>query len=116
MQPVVIEESAEPQLLEAEKAPPPPPKKEIPALLARIAYCESRNRQFDAQGNVLRGESNPQDIGKYQINLRHWGDKAEEWGHDIFSEEGNEAMALAIFERHGAAPWKWSKKCWLASL
>ncbi len=92
--------------LEASKAPP------IPRVLEDIAWCESRNRHFDKNGKVLRGEYNYYDIGKYQINTLYWGRKAKELGHDLFTEEGNEAMALAIFEGYGTAPWKWSRSCW----
>lgn len=87
----------------------------MPKVLENIAWCESRNRHFDKNGKVLRGEENYYDIGKYQINIQYWGLKAKELDIDLFTEEGNEAMALAIYERHGTAPWKWSKSCWASS-
>ncbi|MEK7085282.1 MAG: hypothetical protein AAB904_02000 [Patescibacteria group bacterium] len=83
----------------------------IPDVLEKIAACESRGRHFDKNGNVLRGV-NKHDIGKYQINVNYWGDLARELGHDIFTEEGNEKMALAIYHKYGTKPWKWSKHCW----
>ena len=85
---------------------------EIPAVLQRIAICESQGKDFDDNGRILKGGYNKYDIGKYQINVLYWGDLAKELGIDIYTPEGNEAMALEIYNRHGSAPWKWSKKCW----
>lgn len=84
----------------------------IPGILKRIAFCESGGRQFDDQGRVIRGVYNPADIGKYQINLSVWGDEAKRLGYDIFSEEGNEAMALELYKRLGTQPWLNSGPCW----
>lgn len=83
----------------------------IPRELEEIARCESRNRQFDESGKVLRG-SNTHDVGKYQINIKYWGTEAKKLGFDLFTEEGNEAMALEIYRRHKTDPWIWSKPCW----
>lgn len=83
----------------------------VPDVLEKIARCESRSRHFAKNGNVLRGV-NKNDIGKYQINVKYWGDLAQKLGHDIFTEEGNEATALAIYHKYGTKPWKWSKHCW----
>lgn len=106
------------QMPYAQAEPPPAPIIEevveapvVPAVLERIALCESRARHFNENGEVLRGV-NKHDIGKYQINAKYWRELAEKLGHDIYTEEGNEAMALAIYERHGTKPWKWSKHCW----
>lgn len=82
------------------------------AILQKIAYCESGNRQFDKNGNVIRGIINHHDIGKYQINEIIWGTKAKELGFDIYTEEGNEAMARWIFDNYGTTKWNWSKSCW----
>lgn len=92
--------------LEVSKVPP------VPRVLEDIAWCESRNRHFDKNGKVLRGVKNYYDIGKYQINIQYWGLRAKKLGYDLFTEEGNEAMALAIYERYGTGPWKWSRSCW----
>lgn len=86
--------------------------RKLPEVLERIAICESQGKHFDADGNVLRGNYNKYDIGKFQINVLYWQDLADELGHDVYTEEGNEAVALAIYEKYGTAPWKWSKKCW----
>jgi hypothetical protein len=93
-------------LLEAPKNPP------LPQILKNIAWCESRDRHYGKDGKIIRGTRNYYDIGKYQINLIYWGEEAKKQGHNIFSEAGNEAMALAMYERYGTQPWKWSKACW----
>lgn len=89
-----------------------PETPEIPEILDKIAMCESSNRHFNNSGEVLRGTINPSDIGKYQINEKYWKEKAEELGFDIYTEEGNEAMALWLYEHYGTKCWAWSKPCW----
>lgn len=69
-------------------------------------------RQWDNQGNVLRGRVNKSDIGQCQINLAVWGEKATELGLDIFSFNGNRMMANWIYERYGNQPWYLSKPMW----
>lgn len=93
-------------VLEAPKSPP------LPEVLERIAWCESRNRQFDTDGTPLRGTFNYHDVGKFQINMRFWEKEAKKLGLDVFTEEGNEAMALEIYRRQGTKPWNGSKRCW----
>lgn len=84
----------------------------FPDVLERIAMCESLGQQFGENGKVVRGVYNRHDIGKYQINDLYWGDFAKDLELDIYTEEGNEAMAMALYEKYGTAPWNWSKKCW----
>jgi len=84
----------------------------VPKILKRIAFCESGNEQFEKDGTIKRGRINPQDIGKYQINLKYWKAEAEELGYDLFTEEGNTQMALYIFNKVGTKAWSWSVKCW----
>lgn len=103
------------QLMEAPKSPLPKqksPSPELPAIFDRIAYCESRDRQFYETGRVIRGIVNPADIGRYQINTYHWGEEAEKLEYDLHTEEGNEAMALYIYRKMGTKPWRSSQKCW----
>lgn len=87
-------------------------QQKIPEILVKIAVCESRDKHFDSKGDVLKGGGNKYDIGKYQINILYWGDLADELGYDIYTEKGNEAMALEIYNRYGTSPWKWSMSCW----
>ena len=84
----------------------------IPEILQRIAICESGGKQFDAQGTVIKGIQNTLDTGKYQINLKYWSEDARRLNYDLFTEEGNELMALWIYKHYGTKPWSWSEKCW----
>ena len=80
--------------------------------LVDVARCESRFRQFDKNGRVLRGAVNKSDIGVMQINEYYHGEKAEELGHDIYTIEGNLAYARFLYDREGLTPWLSSSKCW----
>lgn len=84
----------------------------LPIALQAVAWCESGNRHFDKDGSVLRGTINPQDIGKYQINLDHHSSTARELGFDLFTESGNATYARYLYEREGLHPWRYSQKCW----
>ena len=90
----------------------PEAKTKVPEILTKIAQCESSGRHFDSQGNVVVGEINKFDTGKYQINRLYWETEAEKQGFDLTTEDGNEAMALYLYHRFGTAPWNSSKKCW----
>lgn len=101
--------------MKAPKSPLPPQRQmssELPPLFTRIAYCESRDRQFNKDGTILRGTVNPYDIGRYQINSIHWEEESEKHGIDMYTEDGNEAMALHIYKKFGTKPWRSSQKCW----
>ena len=87
-------------------------KLELPEVLERIAECESNGNHFDEDGNVLLGDINRHDIGKFQINALYWQKHAQSLGFDIYTEEGNEAFALELYNKYGTKPWIWSKKCW----
>lgn len=84
----------------------------IPKILKQIALCESKGRHYDENGEVLKGQINPNDTGKYQISSTYWKDKGNELGYDIYSEKGNEMMAVWIYENYGTDPWNSSKNCW----
>lgn len=81
-------------------------------ILARIAECESHNRQYDKNGDVLRGEKNNFDIGVMQINELYHLEDSEKLGLDIHTIEGNVAFARHIYEKQGAKPWMSSSACW----
>ena len=85
--------------------------KETP-ILAEIAKCESRFRQVDKDGNVLRGEVNKSDVGLMQVNEYYHGEKAEDLGFDLTSVDGNLAYAKYLYEKEGTKPWNASAKCW----
>lgn len=88
------------------------PKIELYPELRAICGCESGLRQFNKNGEVLRGKVNPQDIGTCQLNENYWLKEAKELGFDIYIEQGNILMANWIYEKYGTKPWEWSKKCW----
>jgi hypothetical protein len=81
-------------------------------LLAQISYCESRFRQYDKKGNVLRGEMVKEDVGLMQINERYHKETAEKLGFDIYTIEGNLGYAKYLYNTQGAAPWSASSPCW----
>jgi cytochrome c556 len=81
-------------------------------IMVRIAKCESGLRQFDSNGDVLRGKVNPQDVGMFQINEKYHLEKAKELGYDIYTTEGNIKMAAYIYLTEGAKAWSASSKCW----
>lgn len=85
---------------------------EFPPILQKICKAESSNRQFKENGRVVRGKINPSDIGICQINEPIWNDRAIELGYNIYTEEGNKAMALYIFNNYGTDPWNSSKANW----
>lgn len=84
----------------------------VPDILKKVAWCESRNRQFEKDGSVFRGKINPQDVGRYQINERFHLDESRRLGYDIYTLKGNTEYAIHIFKSQGLKPWSWSKWCW----
>ncbi len=83
---------------------------DIPALI-KVAECESRFRQYDANGDVFRGVV-PADVGVMQINERYWGDTADKIGVNLYTTEGNMQYARYLYLKEGLRPWKASSACW----
>lgn len=81
-------------------------------ILSKIAFCESTFRQFNEQGDVLRGKVNSRDVGVMQINEFYHLERAQELGLDIYTLEGNMAYAKDLYERKGVSPWVHSSDCW----
>ena len=81
-------------------------------ILAEIAKCESHYRQFNADGEVLRGKQNSYDRGVMQINILYHAEKAEELGLDLNNLDDNVAYARYLYEKEGAKPWMSSSACW----
>lgn len=81
-------------------------------IMIDIARCESRFRQFDSSGKVLKNPSSSA-MGVFQImaSLHAHGAK-KNLGHDIYSLEGNAAYARYLYEKQGTSPWNASKACW----
>ena len=102
-------------------APAPPQEPEAPApdaTLSAICGCESAGNpratpyQFNADGTVLRGRVNPQDVGMCQINERYHLADSIALGYDIYTAEGNWGYATYLLETQGTTPWNWSRHCW----
>lgn len=81
-------------------------------VLAEIAWCESRFRQYGPDGSVFRGKVVPEDVGIMQVNTHYHGEVAEELGYDLYTLAGNLAYAKYLYEKQGVKPWKSSKPCW----
>ena len=81
-------------------------------ILVDIARCESRFRQTDKNGEIIRGVANPLDVGVMQINERYHLKESKKLGYDIYTVEGNMAYARYLYEKEDARPWLASSKCW----
>ncbi|MDE2233646.1 MAG: transglycosylase SLT domain-containing protein [Patescibacteria group bacterium] len=81
-------------------------------ILVEIAWCESRFKQFNDDGTVVRGKVNNQDVGVMQINEHFNGDEAKKLGYDIYDVKGNVAFGEYLYGRYGTDPWNSSEKCW----
>ncbi len=77
-----------------------------------VARCESTFRQFNSDGDILRGIVNSKDVGVFQINEKFHLEKSKEMGYDIYSIDGNIQYARYLYDHQGLKPWKWSKDCW----
>ena len=85
--------------------------KDIP-ILVKVAQCESEFRQFDANGDVLRGVVNSFDVGVMQINEKYHLEPSERMNLDVHTLGGNLEYARALYNQSGTAPWSSSKPCW----
>ncbi len=85
--------------------------KDNPELIA-VAWCESRFRQVDANGEIHRGAVNSNDIGIMQVNLSYHAAEALKQNMDLYTLEGNMAYAKHLFDTQGLQPWSASKPCW----
>lgn len=81
-------------------------------IMVDIARCESRFRQHDKSGNILRGVKTPADVGVMQINEKFHLSESKKLGYNIYTLEGNMAYARYLYEKQGARPWLASSHCW----
>ena len=81
-------------------------------IMQKIAYCESRNRQFDKDGSIFRGIVNPRDVGVFQVNERYHLADSKKMGIDIYTVDGNLEYARHLYESQGTQPWSSSRPCW----
>ncbi len=85
--------------------------RDIPVLVD-VAYCESGIVQFNADGTVLRGFVNPQDVGVMQINEKYHLETSLKMGINIHTLDGNLEYARFLYETQGTRPWEYSSHCW----
>lgn len=81
-------------------------------ILVDIAQCESDFRQYDSDGNLMRGKIDKDDVGVMQINEKYHAAQAKELGLDLSTIEGNVAYAKILYSKEGTSPWKASQPCW----
>jgi hypothetical protein len=81
-------------------------------IMQKIAYCESRNRQFGKDGSIFRGVVNPRDVGVFQVNEKYHLSDSKKMGIDIYTVEGNLEYARHLYESQGTQPWSSSRPCW----
>ncbi len=80
-------------------------------ILAEIAWCESRMRQFGKNGEVIKNP-NSSAIGVMQIMSSLHVETAAELGFDITTTNGNLDYAQYLYDKEGTRPWNASKACW----
>ena len=78
----------------------------------RIAKCESDFRQYTSDGEVMRGEKNPDDVGIFQINEKYHLEGSQALGFDIHKTNDNIDYAMWLMKKEGNRHWNWSKPCW----
>jgi hypothetical protein len=79
---------------------------EMRDIFRSIAKCESGNKQFYTNGQVIK--SRTMDYGYLQINER-WIPKAESLGLDIMTLRGNITMGYLIWQWQGLKAWTCSR-------
>jgi hypothetical protein len=80
--------------------------------LSKVAFCESRYRQVDGNGEILRGVVNSKDVGVMQINEDFHSLESKKLGMDIHTLDGNLKYAKHLYDTEGLRPWASSSKCW----
>lgn len=81
-------------------------------IMAKVAWCESRNRQFEKDGTIFRGKVNTDDVGVMQVNTYYHESTANKMGLNLMTLEGNLAYGKYLYEKEGTTPWNSSKPCW----
>ncbi len=81
-------------------------------ILVEVARCESTFRQYNTEGNVIRGKVNSADVGVMQINEKYHSDQALKLGYNIYTVEGNVDYAKYLHAKFGLQPWSSSSSCW----
>ena len=71
---------------------------DIPVMID-IARCESKFRQFSADGGVKHGDIVYSDLGVMQINSYYHQTEAANMGLDLTTIEGNVAFARYLYDK-----------------
>lgn len=82
------------------------------SIMHSVADCESRFRQFNEDGSILRGYYNPKDVGVFQVNEYWHLETSKRLGMDIYTVEGNIAYAKHLYDLNGTRDWNASRSCW----
>lgn len=84
-------------------------------VMIEIARCESRFRQFDSEGHILKNAAGSSAVGIFQIMSSIHDPVADKLGIDIYTMRGNAEYARYLYENSGTKPWEAdlkSKSCW----
>lgn len=82
------------------------------SVMVEVAKCESGLRQYDSDGNVLKGKIDHDDTGLFQINTEYHLKDAVDKSIDIYTIYGNIEYARLLYSEYGTNPWKASSGCW----
>jgi hypothetical protein len=85
--------------------------KEVPAMV-EIARCESKFRQYNDSGTVLRGGAGAGMVGVFQFYESIHAPAAKALGQDLTKLDGNLAYARHVYDTQGTTPWNSSRDCW----
>lgn len=80
--------------------------------MAEVSRCESRFKQYNADGTPLLGKITPADTGVMQINKDYHLGTARNMGIDIDHIDGNLEFGRYLYNRNGFADWSASRSCW----
>lgn len=78
---------------------------DIPVMI-EIAKCESKFRQFNDSGTVLRGGSSGGMIGVFQFYESIHTKGAQALGFNLATVEGNLGYAKHVYLQQGTTPWR----------
>lgn len=81
-------------------------------VMIEIAGCESKFRQFNTDGSVLKGGWGGKMVGVFQFYESVHKSAATALGFDLATLEGNLSYAKHVYAQQGTIPWNSSKSCW----
>lgn len=81
-------------------------------IMVDIAKCESRFRQYEKDGTVLKNREGSSATGVFQIMASVHRKNAANLGYDINTLEGNIGYAQYLYELNGTRDWEASRLCW----